>query len=387
MNPSRRIRRAHCIAEADAAAWDFLAADDAYARYGWLRTLEQTVAGASHPVYFLAEEDGVLRGAAICYRMARGSHALLDGLLFGRLRPALTWLGLSLHPALVCGPLIGQGRHLLWMRDDPDAAAVIDDLCDAMTRYAAEERLSLAVVKLPADEHELARAFSARGLARTMNWPANYIDIRWNSFDAYVADLGTKRSTAARRERGAPARAGIAISQEPRFGDEASRLFQLIEGNLQAHSGEPLVIDAGFFEVLASQNRDCAVLNVARADDKLVGAALLLVAGRCAGGPLIGLDEDARNRKAFTYFNLALYEPVHWCIAHGVGRLYLGAGLYAAKRRRGCDVMALSMFIRHRRAAARWVYRLLCRLHRQWVRTKLAREGVVLAANPSRPRS
>jgi hypothetical protein len=217
-----------------------------------------------------------------------------------------------------------------------------------------------------------------------MNWPVNYMDVRWDSFEVYLAGLGAKRRTGARRERAAPAAAGIGISQEPRFEEHAGRLYSLIEANQQAHSDEPLGIDAAFFTVLARHHRDHSVLTVARAGTTPVGAALLLVAGCSVGGPLIGLDEDGRNRKAFTYFNLALYEPVRWCIGHGVRRLYLGAGLYDAKRRRGCDVMELAMFMRHRTRRGRLAWRLLCRLHRYWARAKLARQGVTLAPPVSR---
>jgi predicted N-acyltransferase len=374
--PDARIVRR--IAEVDAAAWDRLAEDDVFARHGWLATLEETVAEATEPVYFLLEDGARLEGAAIGYRLTGAAHCSLDEMLLGRLARPLGRVGLSLRPALYCGPLIGQGRHLLWRRDHASAGRLIDCLLDAVCRHAAAERLNVAFAKLPVDERELLDAFAGRGFARTMNWPVSVLDLQWDSVDRWLASLGATASSKARREIAAPARNGVRIGAEHDFADSGDAIFALFEANQRAHSDEPLGIAPEFLRVLARRHADGSVMNVARADSGLAGAALLLTAGHAAGAPLIGMSGDPRNRKAFTYFNLAFYDPIRWCIEHGVRRLWLGAGAYVTKRRRGFHELGLALLIRHRSATGRALWRLLCALHGRWARAKLARDGVRL---------
>lgn len=373
----RLVRR---IAEVDAAAWDRLAEDDVYARHGWLATVEETATDGADPVYFLLENDGRLEGAAIGYRLSGTAPSSLDELLLGRFARPFGRLGISLRPALLCAPLLGQGRHVLWRRDDPSPERVLETLLDAVGRHAAAERLSLAIAKLPVEERVLLDALAGRGFARTMNWPVSVLDLRWESFDAWLESLGSVASNKIRRESAAPARAGVRVNAEPDFAHLGEALFALVAANQRAYSRQPLGLESGFFRALARQHAGGCIVTVARAGTELAGTALLLTAGRAAGGPLIGVSGNPRNRRAFTYFNLAFYEPIRWCIEHGVQRLWLGSGLYDMKRRRGCRELELTMLIRHRSALGRIAVRIWCAAHRRWGTKKLERQGVRLAA-------
>ncbi|MBA3562729.1 MAG: GNAT family N-acetyltransferase [Gammaproteobacteria bacterium] len=374
------LERLRSIEDVDAGTWDRLAENDVYAQHGWLRVLEKTVVEASDPVYFLLREGKELVGAAVCYRLdAVGSS--LDEMWFGRLYRSLTRLGFSLSPALYCGPLLGQGRHVLWRREAPKPERLLARLLDAVSAFAAEKSLALAVAKLPIEEGVLLEMFAGRGFARTMNWPVSYVDIRWGSFDAYVghlAALGSSMATKARREIAGPGKTGILLGGIEHFENLSQEVLELIEANQRAHSDTPLGLKREFFETLAQSHGASSIVTVASANGKLAGAALLLTAGDCAGGPLIGVSEDVRNRKAFTYFNLALYEPIRFCIEHGLKRIYLGAGLYDMKRRRGCRELELAMLIRPRRMLGRIACRFWCVAHRRWAVKKLERQGVRL---------
>ncbi|CAN5347904.1 hypothetical protein BH24PSE2_BH24PSE2_11650 [soil metagenome] len=373
-----KIDRLQRIEDIDAAAWNRLAPDDVYAQHGWLRVVEVSVCEAVEPVYFLLREGGELLGAAICYVLrTRGSS--LDEMWFGRLHRPFARIGLSLSPALYCGPMIGQGRHMLWRRDTADPGFVVDRLLDAMTAFAETERLALAVAKLPADQQSLLDALNARRFIRTMNWPVSYLEIRWENLDAYVSALpgsSSRMRTTVRREIAAPGKAGIRFTRPERFSTLSQELFDLVEANHRAHSEQPLGLAPDFFRTLERHHAGASIVTLACSDDGVTGVALLLTAGRCAGGPLIGVSDDARNRKAFTYFNLAFYEPIRICIERGLEGIWLGAGLYDMKRRRGCRERELVMLVRPRSTLGRAAARLWTAAHRRWVHRKLARDGV-----------
>ena len=376
------IERVDRIAEVDRAAWARVTANDVYAQQGWLRVIEDTVAEASRPIYFLAFENGDLQGAAICYRFDRGDlPSSLERQLFGRLAVGARRLSGSLSPALYCGPLIGQGRYLLWRRDLP--ANVVDTLLGALLEeiclFASAERLLLAVGKLPAHETPLIKALTGRRFIRTLNWPVSYIDLEWPDFDAYVAHLGggSSMATKVRREVAGPAKSGLKLEPGAELPHRGAEIYELIRANLDAHSRISIDIAPEFLQQLKAWHAGQSVVSVATSSDgALMGAALLLTAGERAAGPLIGLNDDERNRKAFTYFNLAFYTPVKYCLDHGIKRLELGAGLYGMKRRRGCRELEIALFIKPRTILDRLFWRLACALHRTWVIAKLRGQGV-----------
>jgi uncharacterized protein len=363
------------IAEIDAAAWDSLATNDVYARHGWLLSLEQNVADAADPVYFLLESDDALVGAAACYRFHNAYPSPVDALLLGRLAGPAARLGIRFGPVLACMPLIGHGRHLLWRDDDRHPNLVIRALLDAVAEHARTERLSLAFAKLPDTEEALLAALAARGFSGIMNWPLAYIDICWDTFEEYLSSLAPGVANKVRREYAAPPKAGVSLREEISFAKIAEELFALVEANHRLYSHEPLGIAPGLFTALARLHKDNSVVTVARTQDKISGAALLLSAGNCAGGPLIGVSSDDANRKAFAYFNLAFYAPIRWCIEHGINRLFLGAGLYDMKRRRGCSMLGLTMSIQHRTASGRMLWNAVGVLHRYWAAAKLRRQN------------
>jgi predicted N-acyltransferase len=377
------IERVDRIAEVDCAGWARVAANDVYAQHGWLRVVEDTVAEASRPIYFLAFENGDLQGAAVCYRFDRGaSPSSLERQLFGRLAAGARRLGGSLSPALYCGPLMGQGRYLLWRRDlaADDVDALLGALLDEICAFASAERLLLAVGKLPTHETSVVRALAGRRFIRTLNWPVSYIDLEWPDFDAYVTHLGgggSSMATKVRREVAGPAKSGFELERGAALPHRDAEIFELIRANLRAHSRLSIDIAPKFLQQLQAWHAGQSVVSVATSSDgALAGAALLLTAGERAAGPLIGVSDDERNRKAFTYFNLAFYTPIKYCIEHGIKRLELGAGLYEMKRRRGCRELEIALFIRPRTMLGRLFWRLACAVHRAWVIAKLRGQGV-----------
>ncbi len=107
---------------------------------------------------------------------------------------------------------------------------------------------------------------------------------------------------------------------------------------------------------------------------KLLGCALLLVADGAASGPLIGITEQALNREAFTFFNLSFYAAIRYCMENDIRRIYFGGGLRHMKRKRGCNDMDVSLFIRPLGPVGRLFWRACFVMHRHWVRRKTLRD-------------
>ncbi|MBW2173009.1 MAG: hypothetical protein JRF69_13785 [Deltaproteobacteria bacterium] len=106
------------ISELNKKEWDALSFDNVFASYGWLKTAEATYRGDINPKYIVVEEADELKAAAVCYVFGKSRLVEdLDELLFGRVKPFASRLGLSIMPAFVCWPLFSYGEHLLVGKD------------------------------------------------------------------------------------------------------------------------------------------------------------------------------------------------------------------------------------------------------------------------------
>ena len=61
----------------------------------------------------LYENDNQLIGAAICEVVREPTDGRMDALVFGRLQKTAWRFGMSMAPALICGPCGTYGTHLI----------------------------------------------------------------------------------------------------------------------------------------------------------------------------------------------------------------------------------------------------------------------------------
>lgn len=375
------------IAAVDCAAWAPLVDNQVFAQYGWLRTVEESVAEAASPTYFLLFDNSRLMAAAVCYQLDGGAgKSMLDRMLYGRLAESFSKLRLSVSPALLCGPVIGHGRYVFWAPELTFAqrGAYVGKLFSELERYCQLRALSLVFANIPPDEVDQLGKISKRMGSRSLNLPVSALDIRWSSFSEYVSSLaacGKNLPNKTRREVSALAKNDVDLVRDTRFHESGDKYLCLVEENLERHAGAVHRYAANLFHSLFAHHQDSSVVTVAKYQQETQGVALLLTADQSAAGPIIGVKKNSRNRRSFTYFNLAVYEPVRHCIRNGILRLYLGAGAYELKRRRGCHVLPLVMYVRCRSVTGRAAMRVWCWIHRVWTARSLRRQGVGVNAS------
>lgn len=375
---------ADSITELSRDDWSSLTENDVYGQYGWLRTVETAIRDASQPKYFFLYRDGnPLVAAALYGHTRRDMSGRLGDLLFGRAAEVIRKLRLAPGRTMYCGPLIGQGRHVFWNKQyGPEHASIsIRAMLEVLNNQFTVDKVPVVFGRTPEDEPDLLRELRDFGCIESCTWPISYIDLKWDSFDDYVKSLSgvsKNMSTKARREISAPAKRGVRIQSLSTFSSNAEKIDRLFLQNQSKHATEPPAFERSFVDSLAEYNSGQSVMNIAETDDgsQFLGCALLLRAGTSAAGPLIGVENDNLNRKAFTYFNLSLYTPVRYCLQHNISRLYLGSGLARMKQKRGCGQMNVYVFALAAPVFPRLAWRCWMWLHRRWITMKLTRESV-----------
>jgi predicted N-acyltransferase len=357
--------RARSIREIPAAEWDGLAATDALVGRGWLGALEESGIAGLRPHYILARAAAGL-GAAACLETTASEDGLLSGrFLLGPLTPLGRMLGVSCLPALVCGPYRGQGGFLL----GPARAAVLEEV----EALAAERRLPAVFTHVPDEDGELRELLLSRGYHRTTARPVARLDLRWDSFEEYVASLRRGARSAVRGEIRRCREAGVAIEPIDGVEEIGARLHALADTHYRRLNGHGVRFGPAFLPALKARLGTAATFWGAYRGGALFGFALVVRAGEVAHVTNVGIAED---RSSFAYFNLCYYRPIAEAIASGTRRIWYGTLLGELKARRGCRILPTSLYYRDPVRSRHLALAPLFRAHRAWGRRKAARDKV-----------
>lgn len=330
------------IKDVTRTAWDCLA-DDLHMTYGWLRAIEETFIGPVEYRYFLVLEKSALIGVAVCHIQYPTLDSFnLDDAIFGRLKRFAAKLGLSILPSLICGSLRGYGQHFLFGKDltvgEQDAVAAL--LFDAIEQEAASLKLPVSFNNVMAQEPELVRMLQQRSYRRTINFPLNYLDIRWKNRDEYRTFLSRRRLN---REVNKNRREGVTITQLDTISPSEDRLHQLINDNYMKYNGKPLQVRRDFFSLCKKYLGPEAIVYIAVKHGTIIGTTIMFHRKGIAYLIDVGVDHETAGND-FTYFNLTYYKPTADAIGMGIRRIYYGTMMYKMKSRRGCATKQMYLY-------------------------------------------
>jgi predicted N-acyltransferase len=171
-----------------------------------------------------------------------------------------------------------------------------------------------------------------------------YLDLDFESFDAYVATLPSAWRAKRRRERRRFLESGLHLRTVPPAvmpADAAGLLAQVESKYGGASDRSHREIRTYLRTTAMAMGRDATAL-VAEQDGRLVAFSVLWDTGSGWRVRSWGCDYRASViRESFAYFNLVVYEPLIRAVAAGVSRLVLGSGSLPAKVERGAAVRRL----------------------------------------------
>ena len=371
----RSIRVVDSMAEVGKQEWDRLAGDNVVVTHGWLTTLERTYRVGLEPQYVLMREGERLVGAAVSYvSQPTEDVQTLDDVLYGRLKTPASRLGGSFLPALSCSPIRGLGSPLLLDGDLADQARgdVMAELLDALERMTEPQRLALCFLNVPEDEVDLRRMLRDRGYNAALALPTFYIDVKWPSFDAYVADIKRVSKNMARnvtKEINRNRKAGVRIERLDDVTAHRDRLYELADEHWFRYNQRRFPYTRDFFETAREQLGEGAVVYAAFKESMLIGFMLLLRKDKRAYALELGIDPKLGDKNA-TYFNLDYYAPLSDAMDNGTRRIHLGGGLRDAKLRRGGKKMEMYLYYRSASRIRNLALRPFFGLYSLWVRRK-----------------
>ncbi len=313
------------IDDVSAEAWDACAGPgDPFVSHAFLSALERSGSAVPEqgwqPQHLVVpDRDGGLLGAVPLYFK---SHSYGEYVFDWGWADAYERAGGRYYPKLqVCVPFSPvTGRRLL-VRPGAESEAVSAALIAGLIEVARRFRVSSLHVTF-CEHAEWARFGDAGFLQRTgrqFHWKNQGYD----SFDAFLAGLNSRKRKMIRKERRKVAESGITLRAlrgaaiEPRHWDAFHRFYV---ATADRKWGRPY-LTRDFFHRLGETMSERVVLVVAEDRGELTAAALNLLGEDALYGRNWGALHDYR----FLHFEACYYQAIDFAIEHGLARVEAGA--------------------------------------------------------------
>lgn len=349
------VRRFSSIHEIPASLWDGLIAEEhPYHAHRLIRAVEDARVEQSR-FWFLLFYDGdrpvasaVLSAFTVSLDLFLGSALQKLAAIVRRRFPRFLRIDV-----LFCGLPASFGQSNVLIAD-----GVLEPLVCEMENIARETGLRFLCVK-EFKTHELPRLgeLERLGFFRGYSIPYMSMDIRWRSFDEYLATL---RHGYRRHIRRSMAKLGSARIVRGGADVVSPRRFFELYSNVMARSETKLeMLNEAFFERLWIELGADLQIIAAVDGGEVLGAALLVKSGTTLNFMLVGLPA-ARQTPNDIYFNL-LYAIVDQAIRQRCDRLNLGQTAYWGKQQIGGEAEEEFLFFK---AESPWLHALLHALRR-----------------------
>ncbi|WP_235829688.1 GNAT family N-acetyltransferase [Frigidibacter oleivorans] len=194
-------------------------------------------------------------------------------------------------------------------------------LVQAMVQIAAENGLSSAHVTFCTEAEALAG--EEMGLLRRTTQQFHWLNRDYAGFDAFLADLASRKRKTIRKEReraqafGGTIRALTGDAILPAHWDAVWAFYQ---DTGSRKWGRPYLTRA-FFDIAHDTLRDDILLVLAERDGQPVAGALNFIGRDCLYGRYWGAVED----HPCLHFECCYYQAIDWAIAAGLARVEAGA--------------------------------------------------------------
>jgi hypothetical protein len=335
-----RTTQVSCLDEVDPVALAAMTQGQSlFVGPAWLRFVETHT--AFRPRYLLAwDESDRLVAALPAYRSQGGGSTLYDpGTLFARAAPGAGNAPGDWHPLLLGGTSAGYTNELVTHPGltPPQRRRAVIALLRAFEGLLTETGASSAAF-LYLTDRALAdlRPYLAGTGQVLLTSAAARLDVRWDTFDEYLAWLPKSRRQTVRADLARFSASGLRWSRGS-LSDWADRAGPLL-ANVQQRYGhhDTAESEIAYLRRQARQLDEHSTLYLGLRGDALVSFCHCVSWGDTLYVRSFGVDD--RARAGSPYFTLCYYLPIRHAIEHGLRAVDFGIGSYDAKVRRGADL-------------------------------------------------
>ncbi|MDM0112421.1 GNAT family N-acetyltransferase [Variovorax sp. J22R133] len=327
--PVIRIHRSP--SEINAAAWDALlaaqAAPSPFMRYAYLSAMDESGSASPSngwtPIFVTLWRGSELAAACPLYLK---DHSYGEYVFDWAWANAYHEHGLAYYPkAVVAVPFTPVPGTRLLARDAASRALLVQGL----VAWCGQEKLSSLHLLFGADE-DIAACVEA-GLMMRHTVQFHWENKAWRSFDDFLSSLAHDKRKKIRQERRKVHDAGVSFRWARGTDITASDwdFFYRCYARTYREHGNPPYLTREFFSQMAQHMPQAWLLFVAERKGKAIASSLIALSGdeTATDSPEVAYGRywGALERVDCLHFEACYYQPLQWCIEHGVTRFEGGA--------------------------------------------------------------
>ncbi len=322
--------------------------NDGFFTHEWFETLESSKTFRIIPRYFVVHENDKMVAIAPCFIEYESQYFTLEEQTpwLRRFRKIGNRLGFSLAPPMVCHPPSSHHSRVL-VKKGSNGKAVLGALCSKIDECCKKDRVLFSSFPFVSEFDDfLLRGLADCGYTKIPSTDMAYLDIRWGSFEEYLAHLSYGRRKTIRREIRQNSKHGIEIVQQTDFHELSGILSNLYSNLFMQHMGRRSLLNTSFFEALSKHAKSKTRLFVAKKNGNIVGFTLCLEHRNVMDAYIAGFDYDRLEKDDFTYFNTFYYAPIRTAIEEGFEKIHFRSASLEAKVSRGCRIERTYLFVK-----------------------------------------
>jgi predicted N-acyltransferase len=273
------------------------------------------------PIHLVAEtQNGEILGTAPCYAK---SHSQGEYVFDHGWADAYERAGGSYYPKLqVAVPFTPATGPRLLVRPGSHADAARESLAEALSQLCRNCRASsVHVTFLPADEW---RFLGSHGYLQRTHRQFHWENAGYESFDAFLAALASRKRKTIRRERESALAEGVTVHWLTGADLTEGVWDAFFEFYMETGSrkwGRPYLTRA-FYSIVSEKMRDRILLVMAKRRGRWIAGAINFV----GSDTLFGRHWGAVEHHPFLHFEVCYYQAIEYAIQHKLERVEAGAG-------------------------------------------------------------
>ncbi|MBS0344311.1 MAG: N-acetyltransferase [Proteobacteria bacterium] len=318
-------------ADIDAAAWNALLAQQPspspFMQHAYLAALHDSgsATGASGwtPRFFTLWRGKTLMAACPLYLK---DHSYGEYVFDWAWANAYHEHGLDYYPkGLVAVPFTPVPGSRLLARDAASRAL----LAQTLVAWCSEQKLSSLHLLFGADEDIAACTEAGLMLRHTVQF--HWLNQGWGDFESFLASLAQDKRKKIRQERRKVHGAGVQFrwARGKDISAEDWAFFYRCYARTYREHGNPPYLTPAFFQQMARTMPEAWLLFIAEREGRPIASSLIALSqdGDKPGVPEVAYGRywGAMERVDCLHFEACYYQPLQWCIEHGVSRFEGGA--------------------------------------------------------------
>jgi uncharacterized protein len=315
--------------------------NDPFFTYGWFRTLETLPSYCASPIYVTVYAGNELVAFTPSYL------ELFEPSAVATIIPSfINKVGYKVRVLRCESPFCLRTKILT--AKNIEEILVIDLLLGKIDAICREQRILLNYFSCVSQfDNALCEKLLTHRYLKRSSRTTFCLDIKWTSFDDYLASLKPKIKANVKREIKKCQENGVVI-EESGLEVMSAKLPELYSNVSVKYKNISNIFDYYFFNSLNKHMRDKVHLCTAKKGGELIGFSLGLYHKEALDVMMVGFNYDFRTKTDFAYFNLCYYSPIQWAIEHGLKRLYYRNAAERVKVSRGCKREEMFSFVKYR---------------------------------------